>query len=82
MLVPLIIVNLSTDYTYQYNVDYQYVFGSGAMLFCAFVKEVSTLKQKRKVLLISAMSAVILFSVTQLVIKYSYTPNDMKTPHL
>ena len=64
LLVPLIIVNLSTDYTYQYNVDYQYVFGSGAMLFCAFVKEVSTLKQKRKVLLISAMSAVILFSVT------------------
>ncbi|WP_279011984.1 DUF2079 domain-containing protein [Ruminococcus bicirculans (ex Wegman et al. 2014)] len=64
LLVPLIIVNLSTDYTYQYNVDYQYVFGSGAMLFCAFVKEVSILKQKRKVLLISAMSAVILFSVT------------------
>lgn len=63
LLVPLMIVNLSTDYTYQYNVDYQYVFGSGAMLFCAFVKEVSTLKQKRKVLLISAMSAVILFSV-------------------
>ena len=51
LLVPLIIVNLSTDYTYQYNVDYQYVFGSGAMLFCAFVKEVSTLKQKRKVYL-------------------------------
>ncbi len=64
LLVPLIIVNLSTDYTYQYNVDYQYVFGSGAMLFCAFVKKLSTLKQKRKVLLISSMSAVILFSVT------------------
>ena len=63
LLVPLMIVNLSTDYAYQYNVDYQYVFGSGAMLFCAFVKEVSTLKHKRKVLLISAMSAVILFSV-------------------
>ena len=26
LLVPLMSVNLSTDYTYQYNVDYQYVF--------------------------------------------------------
>ncbi|GHV11876.1 hypothetical protein FACS1894219_03770 [Clostridia bacterium] len=33
LLLPLIIINLATDYLYQFDINYQYAYGSAAYLF-------------------------------------------------
>ena len=35
LIAPLFVINLITDYQYQYNLSFQYSFGSGAMLLYA-----------------------------------------------
>lgn len=45
LLIPLILVNLMTDYQYQYSVRFQYTYGSGALLFYAAVLNLSDLPE-------------------------------------
>jgi len=63
LLIPFILVNLMTNYPYQYDIGFQYTFGSGAILFYLAITNYSELGTKRrKVLLCAALSSVIIFS--------------------
>ncbi len=63
LLIPLILVNLMTNYPYQYDIGFQYTFGSGAILFYLSIVNYSELgESRRKVLLCAALSSVIIFS--------------------
>ncbi len=63
LLIPFILVNLITNYPYQYDVRFQYAFGSGAILFCLAAVNYADLGEKRgKVLLCAVLSSVIIFA--------------------
>ncbi len=63
LFIPLILVNLMTNYPYQYDIGFQYTFGSGAILFYLSVANYSDLgKNRRKILLCAVLSSVIIFS--------------------
>ncbi|MBQ6021924.1 MAG: DUF2079 domain-containing protein [Clostridia bacterium] len=62
LLIPLILVNLMTRYVYQYNIGYQYTFGSGALLFCMALSNYAEQKRNRnRLLLCAVLSCAILF---------------------
>lgn len=66
LLIPYLLVNLMTDYIYQYDVFYQYSFGSSAFLIFLTVINLADIKisKKRTVMELSALglSALIFFS--------------------
>ncbi len=63
LLIPFILVNLMTNYVYQYDVGYQYNFGSGCILFYLAVSGYAGLgKKKDKLLLCSLLCSIIFFS--------------------
>lgn len=63
LLIPFVLVNLMTNYQYQYNIGYQYIFGSGAILMYLAASNFAELGQSRKKILICAvLSSAILFS--------------------
>lgn len=59
LMVPLVIVNLATGYSYQYNIYYQYIFGTGAFLVFLFVKNIRYEKRKTKTLSAAALAAAV-----------------------
>ncbi len=61
LLIPFLLINLMTNYQWQYNIGFQYGFGSGSLLIYLAVLNYSCLKDGRKWLLISACSSVIIF---------------------
>ena len=63
LFIPLILVNLMTNYPYQHDIGFQYTFGSGAILFYLSVTNYSESgKNRSKILLCGVLSAVIIFS--------------------
>lgn len=63
LLVPILLINLMTDYVYQYDVTFQYCFGSGASLFYLSVINYADMRGKRKkLLLISLLSSFIMIT--------------------
>lgn len=63
LLIPFILVNLMTSYLYQYDIGFQYVFGSGALLFYLAVTNFADMgKNRGKVILCSVLCSVIIFS--------------------
>lgn len=63
LLIPLLLVNLMTSYRYQYDIGFQYTFGSGGLLFYLAVANYADLGEHRvKRLCCAALGAVILFS--------------------
>ncbi|MCL2774514.1 MAG: DUF2079 domain-containing protein [Oscillospiraceae bacterium] len=40
-IIPMIIINLATDYIYQYDIGYQYTYGVAALLFFLTIKNLS-----------------------------------------
>lgn len=63
LLIPFLLMNLMTDYVYQYDVTFQYCFGSGAMLFYLSVINYADMGERRKKqLLISVLSSLIIFT--------------------
>ena len=63
LFVPLILVNLMPEYSYQHDIGTQYTFGSGALLFYLAVSNYSELgKNRSKILLAAVLSSLILFS--------------------
>lgn len=64
LFIPLIIMNFATDYQYMSNINFQYVFGTGALMLFLFVKNMKYLKIKPKITpaLASALAAVIIFA--------------------
>ncbi len=59
LIAPLILINLATDYTYQSDIGYQYVFGTGAILIFLFVKNLRYSKTKTKVAAAAFMASAI-----------------------
>jgi uncharacterized membrane protein len=48
LIAPMIIMNLATDYVYQYNINFQYTYGVLALLFFLSVKHISDLGLKAR----------------------------------
>lgn len=62
LLIPFLLVNIMTNYVYQYDINYQYGFGSGALLIYLSVINYADMGDKRKKLLLcSVLSSVIIF---------------------
>lgn len=59
LIAPLVIVNLATEYSYQHDIYYQYVFGTGAFLVFLFVKNIRYEKKKTKTVSAAALAAAI-----------------------
>ncbi len=62
--IPFLLVNLMTNYRYQFDIGYQYIFGSGTLLLYLAVSNYAELDEKKpgKILLCAALCTVILFS--------------------
>lgn len=54
LILPMILVNLLTNWPYQYDVDYQYTFGVGAAILVAAILALKRLSAKKRNLLITA----------------------------
>jgi len=63
LLIPYILINLMSDYTYQHNIFFQYVFGSTAFLLYLSVVNLSRLPYRwlRTVLLVAAVTVSAVF---------------------
>jgi len=63
LIIPMVIINLATDYIYQYDVHFQYTYGVTALLFFLAVKNLSeiNIKHAAKLCVTMACFAVILF---------------------
>ncbi|MCM1055458.1 MAG: DUF2079 domain-containing protein [Bacteroides sp.] len=59
LTVPFVIFNLTTDYGYLSSINYQYVYGSGAMLIFLFAKNFRYEKRKNKTAAAAVMAAAI-----------------------
>ena len=60
LFVPLLLVNLATDYTYQYDINFQYVFGTGTIMVFLFARNLRYIRKKRKLLVFALGAAIIL----------------------
>jgi len=63
-MIPMIIMNLATDYIYQYDVNFQYTYGVTALLFFLAIKNLSKINVKHitKICVIMVCFSVILFT--------------------
>lgn len=59
LIAPLVLINLATEYKYQANINFQYVFGSGALLLFLFVKNLRYSKKKTKAAAAAFMASAI-----------------------
>lgn len=59
LIAPLVVINLATEYKYQANISFQYVFGSGALLLFLFVKNLRYSKKKTKAAAAAFMASAI-----------------------
>lgn len=66
LLLPMLLVNLMTDYKYQYSIWFQYTFGSAAFLFYLAVMNAADLGAgaRRRITIISSAAALIMFAST------------------
>lgn len=68
LLLPFLAFNIITNYQYQHNIGYQYNFGSGALLFYAFIENLSAMPKKnsRKVVAVISLVAAVLICMNTL----------------
>ena len=59
LLIPYVLVNLMSDYPYQYDIFFQYTFGSAAFLFYLVILNVSEWRRSRRQIAAFAAAAVI-----------------------
>ena len=45
LIFPMLVINIMPNYTYQYRIGYQYVYGSGALLIYLFIINFSKIRQ-------------------------------------
>lgn len=79
LIAPFILINLATDYKYQYNINYQYVFGTGAMLIFLTAKNLRYSRLKLKTAMAAFMAAAICL-VGNAMPKYHYADNYFSNP--
>ena len=85
LLIPFVLVNLMTTYGCQFNIYFQYAFGSGAFLIYLAVLNYShferggNLKKRYKILLVAAACSMMIFTArfySKLDIAKSYMENE------
>lgn len=59
LIIPFVLFNLATDYSYLSSINYQYVYGSGALLVFLFAKNLRYEKKKTKTAVAAVLAAVI-----------------------
>lgn len=58
LLIPLLVINLMPDWIYQHNIDYQYTYGSCALLIAAAFLALSERKPSEQIRIVVCMLAV------------------------
>jgi len=63
LTAPMIVINLATDYVYQYNINFQYTYGVTALLFFLALQNLTKIKARhiRKICVMMACFSIILF---------------------
>lgn len=79
LIAPLILINLASDYKYQANISYQYIFGTGALLIFLFVKNLRYSKTKTKAAAAAFMAAIICL-VGNSMMKFRYIDSIKSDP--
>lgn len=66
LLLPFMLINLMTDYTYQFDINFQYSFGPAACLIYLAIINASDLKDrsKRYMVCLAAVASIMLFLPT------------------
>ncbi|MFA6752659.1 MAG: DUF2079 domain-containing protein [Bacilli bacterium] len=66
LLLPLVLINLMTNYVYQYDIGFQYTYGSVAFLFYLAIINIKNLTKKvvKNLLICGVSSSLIFFSAT------------------
>ena len=65
LLIPLLVVNLMPDWMYQFNIDFQYTYGTAALLLVSAMLTVSGWSPAgRRLFFCSALSLGLVFSVS------------------
>lgn len=59
LFVPMVLYNLATEYSYQSDIHFQYVFGTGAFLMFLFVKNFRYEKKKNKTAVAAVLASAI-----------------------
>lgn len=59
LIAPLVLINLATEYKYQADISFQYVFGTGALLIFLFIKNLRYNKKKTKAAAAAFMASAI-----------------------
>ena len=57
LLIPFVLVNLMPGYENQYSIDFQYTYGSGALLFYAAVLNLADLRERTAVMVMAGAGA-------------------------
>lgn len=81
LIAPMLLVNLATEYQYQSNISFQYVFGTGALLIFLFIKNLRYSKQKNKAAAAAFMAAVICM-LSNSMPKYRYGDRYVHEPDI
>lgn len=71
LVAPVVIVNLASDYVYQTDIHYQYVFGTGVLLVFLSAKNIRYCKEKTKIAVSAAIAGAIILTGSMNV-KYNY----------
>ena len=79
LIAPLVLINLASDYKYQANISYQYIFGTGALLIFLFVKNLRYSKTKTKAAAAAFMAAIICL-VGNSMMKFRYIDSIKSDP--
>lgn len=67
LLLPMVLINLMSDYVYQHNIGYQYTYGVAAMLFYLLLLNLGDIRGKlRHGLLLFALCATVLLGTMRM----------------
>ncbi len=70
LLTPMVLVNLLTSWLYQYDIDYQYTYGSGALIIAAMLVVLHRMDaRKRNALLATAGAICVAVTVPRVIIR-------------
>lgn len=74
LLVPMLVINLMPAYIYQYNIGYQYVYGTGALLLYLCADNIENIpKRNKKPMMFTALiaSLILLISTNFMTIEHN-----------
>lgn len=75
LLIPVVVVNLMSDWQYQYDITYHYSFGTGALIIFAALLVISEKSNKKKAILgIFALIMSVIMCVSAVLPNMSFIP--------